>query len=82
LVLAAGTFGRPYVLPPGTPGDTVKIIRQAFSKTINDPEVKADAEKKKLEIDPTSGEELETLAKEVTTQTPEIIERMRKMLGK
>jgi len=82
LVLAAGDFGRPYVLPPGTPGDTVKIIRQAFSKTINDPEVKADAEKKKLEIDPTSGEELETLAKEVTTQTPEIIERMRKMLGK
>lgn len=81
LVLAAGDFGRPYVLPPATPGDTVKIIRQAFSKTINDPEVKADAEKKKLEIDPASGEELEALAKEVITQTPETIERMRKMLG-
>ena len=82
LVLAAGNFGRPYVLPPATPGDPVKIIRQAFSKTINDPEVKADAEKKKLEIDPASGEELEALAKEVITQTPEIIERMKKMLGR
>jgi len=81
LVLAAGDFGRPYVFAPATPRDRVEIIRQAFSKTINDPEVMADAEKKKLEIDFTSGEELETLAKEVITQTPETIERMRKMLG-
>jgi tripartite-type tricarboxylate transporter receptor subunit TctC len=81
LVLAAGDFGRPYVLPPGTPGDRFKIVRQGFTKTINDPDIRADAEKKKLEIDPTSGEELETLAKEVIAQPPEIIERMRKMLG-
>jgi tripartite-type tricarboxylate transporter receptor subunit TctC len=81
LVLAAGDFGRPYVLPPGTPEDRFKIVRQGFAKTINDPDVKADAERKKLEVDPTSGEELETLAKEVIAQPPEIVERMRKMLG-
>ena len=81
LVLAAGDFGRPYVFAPATPGDRVKILRQAFAKTINDPDVMADAEKKKLEIDPTSGEELEALAKEVMIQSPETIERMKKMLG-
>jgi len=81
LVLAAGDFGRPYVFPPATPGDRVKIVRQAFAKTINDPDITADAQKKKLEIDPTTGEELEALAKEVIAQPPEIIERMRKMLG-
>lgn len=81
LVLAAGDFGRPYVLPPGTPGDRFKTLRQAFAKTINDPDIRADAEKKKLEIDPTPGEELEVLAKEVIAQPPEVIERMRKMLA-
>lgn len=81
LVLAAGDFGRPYVLPPNTPPDRLKILREAFEKTINDPEVVADAEKKKLEIDFSSGDELEALAKEVINQPPHIVERMRKMLG-
>lgn len=81
LVLAAGDFGRPYVLPPGTPTDRIKILREAFTKTLNDREVIADASKRNLEIDLTSGEELEALAKDVIGQPPEIIARMRKLLG-
>ena len=82
LVLAAGDFGRPYVLPAATPGDRLKTLRQAFTKAISNPDVVSDAEKKKLEIDPSTGEELEVLAKEVIAQSPEVIERMRKMLAK
>ena len=37
VVVAADEFGRPIVLPPGVPADRVKIIRDAFNKTINDP---------------------------------------------
>jgi hypothetical protein len=33
-------------------------------------------------LDPTSGEELETLAKEVITSDREIIDRMKKLLSK
>jgi len=51
-------------------------------KALSDPELLAIAEKQRLEIEPTSGEELETLAKEVMAQPPEIIERMKKLLGK
>lgn len=82
LTLAAGDFGRPYVVSPGTPGDRLKILREAFAKVVNSPDGKSDAEKKKLEIDPTSGEEMEALAKEVMSQPPETVERMKKMLGK
>jgi len=82
LVLAADYFGRPYVLPPGTPGDRVKTLREAFTKTINDPSVIEDAQKKSLEIDPTPSEELTALAREVISQPPAVVERMRKMLGK
>jgi len=81
LVLAAGDFGRPYLLPPKTPADRVNILRQAFEKTIKDKAVLADAEKRNLEIDPNFSDELEKLAKEVVDQPPEIVGRMRQMLG-
>ena len=82
VVLAAGTVGRPIVAPPGLPGDRVKILREAFMKTVKDPEFLVEAKKKKLELDPVSGEELEALAKEVIAQPPEVVERMKKLLGK
>ncbi|MGH7772276.1 MAG: Bug family tripartite tricarboxylate transporter substrate binding protein [Candidatus Binatia bacterium] len=82
VVLAAGTVGRPIVAPPALSGDRVKILREAFMKTMKDPEYVAEAKKKKLELDPVAGPELEALAKEVVAQPPEVIERMKKLLGK
>jgi hypothetical protein len=82
LVLAAGEFGRPYVLPPNTPADKVKIIREAFAKTLQDEVVMEDANKGKLEIDPSTAEELERLAKEVVSQPPDTVTRMKKLLSK
>lgn len=82
LVLAGGRFGRPYVLPPNTPADRVKIIRDAFDRVLADESVTADAKKKKLEFDPTTSGELEPLAKEVVSQPPEIVKRMRQLLEK
>jgi tripartite-type tricarboxylate transporter receptor subunit TctC len=82
LVLAAGDFGRPYVMPPNTPAEHFKTIRQAFEKTLKDEAVKAEAAKKKLELDPSTADELEKLAKEVTSQSPEIIAKMKTLLAK
>ncbi len=82
LVLAAGDFGRPYVLPPNTPTDRAQIIRAAFQKTLSDEEALADAKKKKLEIDPTSSDELENLAREVVNQPPEVVARVKQLLKK
>ena len=59
-MLAADEFGRPIVFPPGVPADRVKIIRDAFNKTINDPALLAEAEKRRLDIDPATGEELDS----------------------
>ena len=82
LVLAGGQFGRPYVLPPNTPADRVKIIREAFQKVLADESVLAEGEKRKLEFDPTSSQDLEKLAKEVISQPPEIVAKMKQLLGK
>jgi tripartite-type tricarboxylate transporter receptor subunit TctC len=82
LVLAAGDFGRPYVMPPNTPPDQVKIIRAAFEKVLKDEEAIAEATKKKLEIDPSTSEDLTKLAKEVTSQSPGIVAKMQTLLAK
>jgi tripartite-type tricarboxylate transporter receptor subunit TctC len=81
LILAGGEFGRPYVLPPNTPADKVKIIREAFAKVIQDESAVAEAKAKHLEIDPSSAEELDALAKDVIDQTPNIIASMKKLLS-
>ena len=81
VVVAADEFGRPIVFPPGVPADRVKIIRDAFNKAIHDPALLGEAEKRRLDIDPASGEELDALAKEVMTATPDVVERVKKLIG-
>jgi tripartite-type tricarboxylate transporter receptor subunit TctC len=81
VVVAADEFGRPIVFPPGVPADRVKIIRDAFTKTLSDPAFTAEAEKRRLDLDPTTGEELDKLAKEVMTAPPDIVERVKKLIG-
>jgi len=46
-------------------------------KAMNDPELLAEAKIKNYDIAPTTGEELEALAKQVMTQSPEVVERVK-----
>jgi tripartite-type tricarboxylate transporter receptor subunit TctC len=81
VILAAGDFGRPLVFAPGVPADRVKILRDAFDKTINEAAFLAEAERRRLEIDPTTWKEMDSLAKEVIATPSDVVERMRKLLG-
>jgi tripartite-type tricarboxylate transporter receptor subunit TctC len=81
VVLAAGDFGRPMMVTPGTPIERVKILRDALLKTLNDPEVVAEANKARMDIEPTSGEELERLVKEIFDSPLDVLERVKKILG-
>jgi tripartite-type tricarboxylate transporter receptor subunit TctC len=81
VILSAGEFGRPLVTPPGVPADRLKIFRDAFDKSMDDPALKAAAEKRKLDLDPATGAELESLAKEVMGASPDVVQRVEKLLG-
>jgi tripartite-type tricarboxylate transporter receptor subunit TctC len=74
-------MGRPMFGPPAMPPDRVKILRDAFAKTMSDEQFRAEVKKRSYEFDPVGGEELQTLSKDVTTQPPETIERLKKLLG-
>jgi tripartite-type tricarboxylate transporter receptor subunit TctC len=81
-MLSGGEFGRPFLVTPGTPPERVKILRESFVKALKDPELLDDAKKAKMEVDYTSGEELEALIKEVLDQPPEIVQQVRKFMAK
>jgi tripartite-type tricarboxylate transporter receptor subunit TctC len=81
-LLASGDFHRPYLGPPNIGPENVRILREAFVKTLKDPALLAEAKNRKLDIDSSSGEEVEALTKEVMSQPPEVIERLKKLMGK
>lgn len=81
VLLASGALGRPMLGTPGIPPDRVKILREAFNKTMEDKEFLAELDKRKFDLDPTPGEELEKIVKEAMSQPPEIVARMKKVLG-
>jgi len=74
-------FGRPMIASPGIPADRVKILREALVKATKDPEFIEETKKRKLDLEPASGEEMEALAKEMLSQPPEIVEKMKKLVG-
>jgi tripartite-type tricarboxylate transporter receptor subunit TctC len=81
VMLASGALGRPMLATPGVPPDRVKILRDAFKQTMEDKEFLAELDKRKFDLDPVPGEELEKIVKEVMSQPADIIARMKKLLG-
>jgi tripartite-type tricarboxylate transporter receptor subunit TctC len=82
VMLSSGDLGRPIISSPGTPPDRVKMLREAFTRTMKDPALIADATKRKWEFEPLNGDGLEALAKEVVAQPREVVEKMKALLAK
>jgi tripartite-type tricarboxylate transporter receptor subunit TctC len=81
VLLGADGMGRPMFGPPAMPADRVKILRDAFVKTMSDEPFRAEVKKRNYEFDPVEGDELQKIAKDLTSQPPETIERLKKVLG-
>ncbi len=81
VLMAPDSTGRPLIAPPGLPPERLTVLREALMKAHNDPEFKAEAQKRNWEVEPVSGQELEAIAKKVVVQPPDVIERMKKVLA-
>ena len=79
-ILASGDFGRPMVIGPNTPADRVKILRESYAQAMRDPGLIDEAKKGQMDMEYTSGEELQHLMKEIMNQSPDVIDRVRKVL--
>lgn len=75
LVVSQQVFGRPYILPPGTPEARVKTLRTAFDATMKDEKFLADAKKSRITIDPTSGVKAQALVKKLYETPKRIVDK-------
>ncbi|MGH7768790.1 MAG: Bug family tripartite tricarboxylate transporter substrate binding protein, partial [Candidatus Binatia bacterium] len=71
---------RPYLLPPGTPKELVEILRKGFADTLRDPELLAEAQQAKLDINPDDGAGLERNVREIFKLDPPLIARLKEIL--
>lgn len=78
VIFAATTIGWPSLLPPKVPDDRVKAFRDAYKATMADAAFKGAAEKRGLELDPLSGEDIQSIIANIYASSPDVIERARK----
>jgi tripartite-type tricarboxylate transporter receptor subunit TctC len=76
-VVNAAEIGTAFFTTPGAPPDRVEALRRAFDATMKDPEFLAEAERLQLSASPLTGEELQKVVAEVSTLTPELVERVK-----
>ncbi|HEX9463319.1 MAG TPA: hypothetical protein VGB82_12040, partial [Alphaproteobacteria bacterium] len=81
LVYTQELFGRPYVLPPGVPAERVEVLRRAFMETMQDPALRADAAKMRVDVDALPGDEIQKLVATMYATPRPIVERARQALA-
>lgn len=72
---AGAAIGRALIAPPGIPADRLATLRGAFDKMVVDKAFLAEAEKRKLEIEPTPGVEVQKIAADILNAPKEIVDR-------
>ena len=81
LISSRAAIGRPFVVPPGTPADRVAALRKAFVATMKDPAFQADAKKRKIWTEWTSGEEVQKVVAQMMATPKPLITKARAVLG-
>jgi tripartite-type tricarboxylate transporter receptor subunit TctC len=69
----------PLVAPPGLPDERINELRTGFLAMMNDPEVRAEAAKLKLEMAPVPGREMQELTEQLYGSPPDVIELVKKI---
>ena len=81
LIFAKYQFGRPYLVPSDVPAERVAALRAAFDATMKDPELLADAQKQRLEVNPVSGTEVQAMIEKLYRTPEALARRTREILG-
>jgi len=75
-----GVINRPYLLPPGTPKERVKILRKAFIDTMKDDDFLADAKRARLDLEPLDGQVIENEVKTLFKLEPALVKQLKDIL--
>ena len=81
LVFSRQAVARPFVAPPGIPGERREALRAAFDATMQDPAFLAEAKQRGLEVNPVSGPEIDKLLVDLYATPPDIVAETRAVIA-
>ena len=79
LLVASGDVGRPFIASSSVPADRMKILRDAFDATMQDPDFLADAAKQRLPVSPKNADEAMKTVTEIYATPDDIVAAARKI---
>ena len=79
-ISAETEVARSLVTTPGVPADRVDALRRAFDAMVKDPEFIAEADKTKMDMSPSSGEEAQKIADGIVNTSADVAERARALI--
>ncbi len=80
LVVAQQIFSRMFFVPNAVPADRVKVLRDAFMRTMSDATFRAEAEKQQMNVDPLSGDGVQKIVAQIYASPADVVARARKAL--
>jgi len=78
LIFGAQALGRIYGSTPAIPAERRNALRAAFMATMSDPQFLSDAAKSQIDVNATSGAEVEAFIARMASSSPEVVERARR----
>jgi len=79
LLFATQEFGRPYIAPPDLPAPIAAALRDSFMATMRDAVFLEEAQRRGLDIDPTTGEEINALVRRLYETPAATVQRVREV---
>ena len=79
-ILAREILGRPFLAPPGVPQDRAKALQAAFNATMKNPEFVAEAQKRNIEVQLITSEQVIGVLTKAAASPSSVIERVKKAL--
>src|SRR5262249_147756 len=80
-LLASAQVGRPFIASHAVPPERVRILRDGFNATMQDPQFIAEAQKLRLPMSPKTGEEALQVVESIYATPEDIVAAARKVVA-
>jgi len=81
VISSGGALGRSVAAPPDVPAARVQALRRAFDAMVREPEFVADAKKRRIDVEPETGQWLQGIVSSAVAVPPAVIGRARALFG-
>jgi tripartite-type tricarboxylate transporter receptor subunit TctC len=75
-------ISRPFILPPGISDDRLGALREAFMATTRDPELQAEARKMQIDVEPTTGAEVQDIVRRLYDTPAPVVAQLKRLLDR